>query len=110
MGKHRHWAEQHRDLLRRALCWPLVWRLAHNFIIANLPHDDTLTGCLVCEAGARKKKVAHVLTMNQNRQLYCKKCGLPLFAWQKECANNGKAAPPAPVKRSPVTVIPLNWD
>lgn len=108
----RQWAARHQDLLRWVLGLPLLWQLAYKLIMSNLPHDESGTSCLVCEARARKLKYSHEVVMNHARQLFCKKCGQPLGAWvsNPKCKGNGPKYKPEPTKRSPVTVFPLNWD
>lgn len=110
--KLRLWADEHRAILRWLLRLPVLWRIAFRLITENLPHDESGTECLVCAAAKRFTRDTHVLTMNQFRQLYCKKCSLPHNEWKRKpkCRRNAVLAAPAPSTKSTLRVIPLNWD
>lgn len=105
------WVSNRRKLMRWLLGLPLLWRIAYRLVTKNLSHDENGTACLVCVALKRKERYKHVATMNAARQLFCKKCGLPLLQWRgTACKGNGPKMPDEPIDDWPVKIIPINWD
>lgn len=99
------------NILRRALQWPLVWRLVVSFT-KGLPHvEGNNATCLVCLAKARVRRDVHVMALSHQRIAHCKKCGLPNSVWRRSPKCRGfrlgvieQAAQPA------YRIMPLNWE
>jgi|SRR5208282_2033305 len=96
-----------KDLLRRMLNWPLLWRFAVN-AAETLDHEPDAS-CLKCAARLRKLKFTHTPVMNTARQMVCIRCGLPMSDWLNNRHCSGK---PPVVKAAPkpiVVAFPVNW-
>ena len=107
----RQWASNQQDFLRWLLDVPVLWRIAERIILKHIPHEADLH-CLYCTATAKRLRFTHEVTMGYDRQLYCKKCGLPMRQWlnNRRCKGKVKKVGAEPVKVSPVKIMPINWD
>ena len=95
--------------LRRLLGWPLIWRWAADRIIGTVPHSDGV--CLHCDAQNKRFSEIHLWQMNTQRQMFCKKCGLPVTEWQSRprCKGEGPKPPVEQPNRPDVIVFPVAW-
>jgi hypothetical protein len=98
-----------RKLLRRALGWPLVWRLAAHYL-CSLEHTANEETCDSCAGAARFKKYAHKGTLDMRRQYICDVCGLPVHQWKRKPRCGGRKPYTPPVEKRGPVVFPLNWD
>ncbi len=101
-----------RELLRALLYWPLLWRVAHRLIIENLSHGESSGAtCIVCEAMRRKTRYVHIMTYNEKREYFCKKCGLPCSTWEDnpQCKGNGPKPPAAVPSKPRARIVPIGW-
>ncbi len=106
------WADEHRELLRALLYWPLLWRVAHRLIIENLSHGESSGAtCVVCEALRHKVRYVHIMTYNEKCEYFCKNCGLPCSAWEDnpKCKGNGPKPPAAVPSKPRARIVPIGW-
>ncbi len=104
------WVYSHRPVLRRLLEVAVLWRIAVRLILKyETEHDDSPL-CLLCAAKLRALKYAHTPGLGFDRQVFCRKCGLPFTKWNSvpKCSNKRPPSPPA-VKSSKVNAVPINW-
>ena len=80
------WAKSHQKLLRRMLTWPLLWKIAVRIIVKHIDHDAAYD-CLLCAAGLSTVQDAHRPMMGGDRQMFCRKCGLPSRVWTGKCSG-----------------------
>ena len=83
--------ERDRQLIKRALQWPLVWRSAVRWAAAQ-SHSEYTKVCFPCAARDRLLKDKHAPTTGMDREVYCAKCGLHHTYW-KVLASLRRAAP-----------------
>jgi hypothetical protein len=101
------WARNHQILLRRALSWPLLWKFAVNLIQEHVSHVDA-GDCLLCAAKQRSVKNAHRLMMGGDRQMFCRRCGLPLRVSMFQPICTGKRPPVKPTPQPLFMHIPID--
>jgi hypothetical protein len=80
--------ERDRQLIKRALQWPLVWRWAVRWAAAQ-NHSEYTKVCFPCAARDRLLKDKHAPTTGTDREVYCDKCGLHYTYWKvwRRCAG-----------------------
>ncbi len=80
--------ERDKRLIRRALGWPLVWRLSVKWM-ARQNHDADSQVCFPCAACDRVNQDKHAPTTGMDREVYCIKCGLHYTYWKlwRRCAG-----------------------
>ena len=112
----RQWAYNHQCFLRWLLS-TVLWRVAARFI-EHLDHVGS-DKCLRCAASERKTRDQHLPSLNDRRQIFCRKCGALAYVglglsseqlWStKKCPGKRQPSNPVVEKRT-VTIIPMNWD
>ncbi len=97
-----------RNLITRALDWPVVWRYAVRLALRH-EHDDTRSKCLPCAAHDRRLKDAHSPTINIRGRVVCAKCD-EWFPFHSSRCKGSRPQNPTLNQPRRLPVFPAFWE